>query len=99
MSSVTDFLSFRRLMTPYILQILFWGGIGGTLYGTYWLFTHDNWAWWVALIFGTLMTRLIFESAMLRFRTYEALVDIRSRLERMDTTRGAAKSRDYQLQT
>ena len=68
-------------MMPYILQILFWAGIGGTLYGTYWLFVHDNWAWIMALIFGTLMTRLIFESLMVRFRTYECLVAIKGRLE------------------
>ncbi len=81
MSAVKEFLSFKRLMMPYILQVLFWGGIGGTLYGTYWLFVHDNWAWWMALVFGSLMTRLIFESMMLRFRTYECLVVIKNRLE------------------
>ena len=81
MNAVKEFLSFKRLMMPYILQILFWGGIGGTLYGAYWLFVNDNWAWWMALVFGALMTRLIFESMMVRFRTYECLVAIRSHLE------------------
>ena len=81
MGAVKEFLSFKRLLMPYILQVLFWAGIGGTLYGTYWLFTHDNWAWWMALIFGTLMTRLIFESLILRYRTYECLLAIRNRLE------------------
>ena len=81
MGALQDFFSFKRLLMPYMLQILFWAGIGGTLYGTYWLFTHDNWAWWMALVFGTLMTRLIFESVMVRFRTYECLVAIRKHLE------------------
>ena len=84
MSAFKDFLSFKRLLMPYMLQILFWAGIGGTLYGTYWLFVHDNWAWWMALVFGTLMTRLLFESMMLRFRNYECLVAIRKRLESTD---------------
>ncbi len=83
MGTLKDFLSFKRLLMPYMLQILFWAGIGGTLYGTYWLYTHDNWAWWMALVFGTLMTRLIFESLILRFRTYERLVAISNRLEAM----------------
>ena len=78
---VKDILLFRKLITPYVLQILFWGGIGGTFYGAYWLFVHDNWAWWMALVFGTLLTRLIFESAMVRFRTYERLNQIGAKLD------------------
>ncbi|MDX1548185.1 MAG: hypothetical protein R3247_14400 [Rhodothermales bacterium] len=69
---------------PYMLQVLFWAGIGGTLYGAYWLFTHGNWAWWMALVFGTLLTRLIFESLMVRFRTYERLVAISERLDAVE---------------
>lgn len=83
MGALKEFLSFKRLLMPYMLQVLFWAGIGGTLYGTYWLFVHDNWAWWMALVFGTLMTRLIFESFMVRFRTYERLVAISQRLDAM----------------
>lgn len=85
MGALKDYISFNRLLMPYMLQILFWAGIGGTLYGTYWLFTHDNWAWWMALLFGTLMTRLIFESLMVRFKSYELLVEIRNRLESRDS--------------
>lgn len=81
MSSFKDFLTFRKLLTPYLLQVMFWGGIGGTLYGTYWLFVHDNWAWIMALVFGTMATRLIFESLILRFRTYEALTQISRKLD------------------
>lgn len=84
MGTLTDFLSFKRLVMPSMLQILFWAGIGGTFYGAYWLFVHDNWAWWMALVFGTLMTRLIFESIMVRFRTYECLVAISNRLDAID---------------
>ena len=65
---------------PFALQVLFWAGIGGTLYGTWWLYIHDNWAWILALVFGTLMTRLIFESFILRYQTYLCLQDIRSKL-------------------
>ena len=86
MQAIRDFLAFRRLLMPVLLQVLFWAGIGGTLYGAFWLFTHDNWAWWMALVFGTLMTRLIFESLLLRYKTYECLVAIRKRLEVCDPT-------------
>ena len=86
MGALKDVLTFKRLLMPYMLQVLFWAGIGGTLYGTYWLFVHDHWAWWMALIFGTLTTRLLFESMMVRFRSYECLVAIRGRLESMGSS-------------
>ena len=75
-----DYLLFRKFITPVALQILFWAGIGGTLYGSWWLFTNDNWWWIASLIGGTLMTRLIFESFILRYQTYLCLIEIRDNL-------------------
>ena len=85
MAKLTDYLAFREFVTPYALQILFWAGIGGVLYGAWWLYTNDNWAWIMALVFGTLMTRLIFESLILKYQTYLCLRDIRSKLESENT--------------
>lgn len=82
MKTLTDILLFRRMIAPVILQILFWGGIGGTLYGTWVLIELGNWAWPLALVFGVLGTRVIFEIAILSFRNYEQLRDIRSLLGR-----------------
>ena len=64
-------------MTPVALQVLFWAGIGGSLYGTWWLYMHDNFAWIFSLVFGVLVTRLIFESLIIKYQTYLCLVDIR----------------------
>ena len=80
MSTLNDYLLFRKYIMPYALQVLFWAGIGGTLYGTWWLYSHDNWAWILALVFGILLTRVIFESFILRYQTYLCLQDIRSKL-------------------
>lgn len=80
MKKLLEFITFRYLMTPLLLQILFWAAIGGVLYGSWWLYTHDNWAWVMSLVFGTLVTRVIFESLMLRFKTYQTLVEIRDNL-------------------
>lgn len=77
MAQILDILRFRTMVAPYILELLFWAGIAGTLYGTYWLLTKGHWAWWMALVFGTLVTRLVFEFALLAFRTYDCLVAIR----------------------
>ena len=80
MQTLKDYLAFRKFIMPYALQLLFWAGIGGSLYGAWWLYTHDNWAWIMALVFGTLTTRLIFESFILRYQTYLCLKEIRDQL-------------------
>lgn len=80
MTDLMRVLSFRKMISPALLQLLFWAGIGGVLYGTYTLITLDQWAWWMALVFGTLLVRVIFERAMLSFRAYDRLEEINSRL-------------------
>ena len=84
MHVLKEYLAFKRFIMPYALQALFWSGIGGTLYGTWWLYVHDNWAWIMSLIFGILMTRLVFESFILRYQSYLCLKDIRDRLDAYD---------------
>ena len=44
------------------------------------LYQLDQWAWPLALVFGTLAVRVIFEIALLSFRIYERLGEIRDRL-------------------
>ena len=80
MNVVTAVLRFRVMIAPYVLEILFWCGLAGTLYGAYLLFMRDHWAWWIALVLGTIVTRLIFEFALLAFRSYDRLVEIRDAL-------------------
>ena len=80
MKEFWDILTFRRMVSPIILQILFWCAIGGTLYGAYVLYNLGNWAWPFPLIFGTLLVRVIFEAAILAFRTYDRLGEIRDEL-------------------
>ena len=80
MSAVWDLLVFRRMISPVILQLLFWGAIGGVVYGTYVLVELGNWAWPLALIFGTLSVRVMFEMAILAFRVYDRLGEVRDAL-------------------
>lgn len=81
MSTISRILSFEKMVSPFLLQILFWAGIGGVLYGTYVLIKLDHWAWWIALLAGTLVTRVIFERAILSFRGYDRLVEIAASTE------------------
>ncbi len=85
MKKLTDVLRFRVMIAPYILEVLFWAALAGTFYGAGWLYLHGNWAWWMALVFGTLVTRIIIEFALLAFRTYDRLVEIRDALEERRT--------------
>ncbi len=80
MKSLVELLAFRRMIAPVILQILFWGAIGGVLYGTYVLVVLGNWAWPLSLVFGVLAVRVVFELSILAFRVYDRLGEIRDAL-------------------
>ena len=84
MDTFIQVLSFRRMISPALLQILFWAGIGGVLYGTYTLIKLDQWAWWLALVFGSWLARVIFERAILAFRSYDRLNEISSLLAALE---------------
>ena len=80
MKTFWEILVFRRMISPLILQLLFWGAIGGTLYGTYVLIEIGHWAWPLPLVFGTMAVRVFFETTILAFRTYDRLGEIRDEL-------------------
>lgn len=80
MKTLVELLSFKRMIAPVVLQILFWGAIGGVLYGTYVLYTLDHGAWPLPLIFGTLLVRVLFEMGILAFRIYDRLGEVRDAL-------------------
>lgn len=89
MTTLKDILTFRRMIAPIALQILFWAGIGGTLYGSYVLFSMGNWAWPFPLIFGTLATRVLFETLILAFRSYGRQCDIHAELVKLNSKSNA----------
>lgn len=76
MKTLLDIFLFKRMISPVILQILFWAGVLGCLYGSYVLYSLENWAWPFPLILGPLLVRVIFEAALLSFRIYDQLVAI-----------------------
>ena len=79
-NKIGDVLTFKTMVSPFLLQILFWAGIGGCIYGAYVLAGREHWAWWMPLVFGTLLTRVIFERAIIAFRSYDRLTDIAATL-------------------
>ena len=77
-----DFLSFRRMLVPYFVHLLFWGGsllcIGVGIYD----FVHQQpfWASLQVLLLGPVIVRLVCEFLILFFRMNETLTDIKNGL-------------------
>ena len=76
MKSLWNVLTFQRMIAPILLQIFFWAGVGGSLYGAYVLFRLGNWAWPFPFLLGPLLTRILVESWILAFRSYDRLSEI-----------------------
>lgn len=85
MGKITEILVFRRMIAPVLLQLLFWAGVIGCLYGAYVLYKLGNWAWIFSAFLGPLLVRVIFEHAILSFKTFEELRGIRDLIERKGT--------------
>lgn len=76
MKRLWEILTFQRMISPLVVQFLFWAGVGGSIYGAYVLFQLGNAAWPYPLAFGPLLTRLIMERIILSYRAYDRLADI-----------------------
>lgn len=85
-----DILTFRRMVTPTLLQLLFWlGMILCILAGIIHLFKHESLLalWW--LVVAPLILRVIVELMMCLFAINNQLNDLRHLLspsEKLDTT-------------
>ena len=74
-----DFLCFRRMLTPIIIQFIFWVSVGYCLFvGIYDLTRYNNIIQALEiLIGGPIIARIITEILMLFFSINENLTDIR----------------------
>jgi hypothetical protein len=90
-----DFLLFRRMVTPYIIMIIFWLAIVGLIIGLVIatigaLSVNNNSSdivlicvmWPIGLPLGILMIRIYCELLILFFRMNETLTDIKNALSR-----------------
>ena len=74
------------MITPTLIQVMFWIGVVVSIVGAY-VFAHAASAPFAArvlvafgiLVLGPLIVRILCESAIVRFRMYEELVEIRRR--------------------
>ena len=83
--AIWEFLTFRRMIGPFILQIMFWAaalvlvGFGLTELRSGEIFTGL-----LVIVFGVLVLRIVFELTLLAFRMYDRLGQIKNVLESVD---------------
>jgi len=71
-----EFLSFRRFVTPAVIQVVFWLLILANLFYSIYLMTNGGGAiliGFIAIFLGSLMIRVYCELVILLFRIYDSL--------------------------
>ena len=86
-----DFLKFRKMITPVIIQVLFWVGVAGTVIAALVMMatsfsSSGGGAQFlgglVMLVLGPVVVRIYCELLILFFRMNETLTDIKNGLEK-----------------
>jgi len=87
-----DFLKFRKMITPVIIQVLFWVGVAGAViaalvmmamsFGSYGGGAAQFLGGLIMLVIGPVVVRIYCELLILFFRMNETLTDIKNGLEK-----------------
>lgn len=75
-----DFLTFRRMITPIIIQVLFWVGIAAVLITGLIMLTQEPFLGLLIIVLGPIAVRIYCEILILFFRMNETLTDIDEQL-------------------
>lgn len=78
---VGEFLAFRKMITPLIIQIVFWIGVVGCVIWSIMFFSFGGMAivmGLLVLVVGPLAVRIYCELLIVMFRIYSELVAIRT---------------------
>lgn len=86
-----EFLRFRRMVTPVLIQLLFWLGVLAVVVGGVVTIVTDNVLIGVAvLVLGPIAVRVYAELLIVLFRIHSALQDMASSLDAVAAGRGPA---------
>ena len=86
-----DFLSFRKMITPVIIQVLFWVGVAGNVIFALFIMVSSLTSYIDAagffgglllLVIGPVMVRVYCELLILLFRMNETLTEIKNGLSK-----------------
>jgi hypothetical protein len=87
--NIMDYLSFRKMITPLIIQILFWIGVAFSVIGglAILIMGFSEGGGYVlsglgTMIFGPFVVRIYCELLILFFRMNETLTDISNKLDK-----------------
>lgn len=84
---VKDFLSFKTMITPAVIQIIFWLGVGSAvIWGLYSMFAINFLSGFLTLIVGPIAVRIYCELLIVFFR-------INTSLHEMNTKMGASNKK------
>jgi len=85
-STVGDFLSFRRMMVPVLIQLFFWFGVvvclAAGVYGVTQKQQENQLAGVAMMLFGPFLWRIYCEMLIVVFRINETLTGIKNLLEK-----------------
>ena len=77
--SAKDLLSFRRMLAPVIIQVLFWILTIFLIVVAFWAMFHQGfWRGFWVLLLGPISVRIIAEIIILLFRINETLTEIKN---------------------
>lgn len=79
------FFRFERMVTPFIIQVLFWFGVIGSILGGIFMMLGDNGFGGVlmgllVILFGPIVIRIYCEILIIAFKILGLLVDVRDHL-------------------
>lgn len=79
-----EFLTFRKMLTPWLVQVLFWGALMVfIIIGIVDIIHHESWRVVLEIvILGPLVMRIIGEVLILFFRINDHLAAIRANIEK-----------------
>ena len=83
--AIGEFITFRRMLGPFILQLLFWAlAVGVVVFGMHDIDPARPVLGWLLIILTVLGLRLLFEVVLLAFRMYDRLGEIKTVLQSVD---------------
>jgi len=83
--AIGEFITFRRMLGPFILQLLFWAlAVGVVVFGMRDIDPEKPVLGWLLIILTVLGLRLLFEVVLLAFRMYDRLGEIKTVLQSVD---------------
>ena len=83
--AIGEFITFRRMIGPFIMQILFWVlAVGVVVFGMRDLDPANPVLGWILIVLTVFGLRLLFELVLLAFRMYDRLGEIKHVLDSVD---------------